>query len=203
MEQRFIDLYNERKTDKADPAALRSTPEGTRRRMSIAAMLIGVLDRLDSDTLKVLDVGCGFADLSEYLDKHLVEYQGVDAIDWVVEAAKAQRPNVNIIHGTIDSPGVEQADIVVALGVLATVPRAERAEFLASLYDKANVGIVVSFLDEIYEEHIECGFYAHSVEGLIEDVQILRPDLQLKGLIRPTKGITTLIALGRGVENHF
>lgn len=188
MEQRFIDLYNERRTDQLDHSALRSTVDGTERRMQSAALLLNLV--ADSRYDSVLDVGCGFGDLFRHLPPYFVSvqnYTGIDELDWVVGIAHRVRPGLDIRHCSLEACNVK-ADIVVALGVLATVPKPRCYEFMKNLLEHSNVGVLVSFLktDEYVTDE---GFYTYEIQDLCE---LVSPIMKLKGMAQPHGGITVL-----------
>lgn len=69
---------------------------------------------------RVLDVGCGFADLRQCLDAD--EYVGVESDDAFVQAgARYLRPNDRLVNGDarrLSELGLGEFDVVVALGFL-------------------------------------------------------------------------------------
>ena len=71
---------------------------------------------------KVLDVGCGFADLYMYLKENEIEcdYTGIDIIPDFIEYCCGKYPGREFYHKNIltDTASIPKADIVISLGTL-------------------------------------------------------------------------------------
>ena len=99
----------------------------------------------------VLDVGCGYGDVTLGLGPTCY-YVGIDYTLWIVEAARQRYPDREFQHIGFDQFHSEQIGeggfgVVVALGILATVPPAELTGFLARLRHFATNQLVLSYLD--------------------------------------------------------
>lgn len=119
---------------------------------------------------RILDVGCGLADLNAWLLEHRpgVEYSGIDLTPGMVEIAQARFPNVKIFNKTIfdlDS-SMETFDYLVASGIF--VFRQERPEdYLFStikvMFGFCNKGISFNSLSNWADEKSSNEFYADPV----------------------------------------
>jgi 2-polyprenyl-3-methyl-5-hydroxy-6-metoxy-1,4-benzoquinol methylase len=99
----------------------------------------------------VLDVGCGYGDVTLGLGPTCY-YVGIDYTAWIVEAARQRYPVREFQHIGFDRFHSEQIGeggfgVVVALGILATVPPEELTGFLARLRHFATNQLVLSYLD--------------------------------------------------------
>jgi SAM-dependent methyltransferase len=69
----------------------------------------------------LLDVGCGLADLYDYLNRFDIHdnYTGIDILPQMIDLAKQQHPNLRLIAGDIFTDDVfsEQFDIVYSSGI--------------------------------------------------------------------------------------
>jgi SAM-dependent methyltransferase len=76
---------------------------------------------LRSPESSVLDVGCGFADLCDFLVDHgwRGRYQGIDIVPSLLEAARQRHPALDLREIDITDPaaGLGQSDFVIASGV--------------------------------------------------------------------------------------
>ena len=127
------------------------------RRMASALKLINVcIARLmgsGKETITLLDVGCGYADLGALVAEGTL-YTGLEEIQWIYEAAKEKHPNLNVINVSLseyvwafkkeDRPSY---DIVVALGVMATLTEIEDGPFVEDLTCLADKYLVLSYQD--------------------------------------------------------
>lgn len=69
---------------------------------------------------RVLDVGCGFADWSDYLAAHVgpVEYSGVDLSSAMIAEAKRRHPDLDVrVANILDDDVQGSFDVVVANGI--------------------------------------------------------------------------------------
>lgn len=121
--------------------------------------------------LVVLDVGCGYGDLCDYLEPQFT-YYGVEAIDWVREVAVQRTPFVptnRFIAGDITDPDLNlpEVNIVIALGVLATVSPENLQSFANRLLGIANHAVLVSFLRASDYKDDE-GFFSYTKEQITD-----------------------------------
>lgn len=127
--------------------AIGSTEEATKKRCEIVQWMLTHVKGKSNRT--VLDVGCGYGDLYDYLSEWGF-YTGLDSVDWVVEEARRRLPHgTDLIHGDVLDRALfepNQYDYVIALGVLATVPVHEVTTFVHRLQLIAREGLLVSYL---------------------------------------------------------
>jgi SAM-dependent methyltransferase len=107
----------------------------------------------DMDGRSVLDVGCGRADLLEYLLARGVrpaDYIGIEAVDELAAAAEAKRlPGATVIRADFVAEPARLfvgADVVVFSGSLNTADDAAFYPALARAYDAAADTLVFNFL---------------------------------------------------------
>jgi len=84
-----------------------------------------VLDRMPGSS--VLDVGCGFCDLYDFLDKRGWQgrYTGIDIVPGLLEVAKQRHPGLDVRECDItdDSAPLDEYDFVISSGALnASLP---------------------------------------------------------------------------------
>lgn len=115
----------------------------------------------------ILDVGCGLADLNEWLIKYKpgVKYSGIDLTPGMVEKAKARFPEVNIQNKTVFDLNKEISfyDYVIASGIF--VFRKERPEmYLCStvkkMFEICKKGVAFNSLSSWAKEKSSNEYYA-------------------------------------------
>jgi SAM-dependent methyltransferase len=103
----------------------------------------------------VLDVGCGFCDLSEFLVQHgwRGRYTGVDIVPGLLEVARRRHPHLDIreLDITDESAPLEEYDFVISSGALnATLPSGSNETHievaLRSMYLRSRHATCVDFL---------------------------------------------------------
>lgn len=114
-----------------------------RRRLRMAgALLRGV----QINTLA--DIGCGFADLVEFLKPEVI-YIGVDSTPAFIKQASERRPELQLIAQNgiewLENCEPRSLDAVVALGVLATCDSGQMRELLCLMRRAARKIVVVSW----------------------------------------------------------
>lgn len=110
----------------------------------------------------VLDVGCGFADLRNYLwDKGLdIDYVGIDLSEDMVQSARFQYPDIQVRQGDLFDQGfaAKQFDFVLLSGALNEVVETELGEVnngqgnyakavIAEMYRICGKGVAFNLLD--------------------------------------------------------
>jgi hypothetical protein len=101
----------------------------------------------------LLDVGCGRADLLDYLLRHgvrLADYIGIEAVDALADAAESKRlPNTTIVRADFVAEPLRLfvgADVVVLSGSLNTADDPAFYVTLSRAYDAAVQSLVFNFL---------------------------------------------------------
>jgi len=118
-----------------------------------AARFDAICRLADLSGRRVVDAGCGRADLMDFLalrDVNPAEYVGIEAVDELASAAMRKNwPGAHIVHGDfVSEPGLLNigAEVIVFSGSLNTL---ERAQFYLSLrqgFEAAGEVMVFNFL---------------------------------------------------------
>ena len=110
----------------------------------------------------LLDVGCGFADLSAYLKQQgfQVDYTGIDLSEDMIRSAGFQHPGVQVQQGDVFdfNPESQQFDFVLLSGALNEVVETElegteqfqgryAKAVIRKLYDSCKYGVAFNLLD--------------------------------------------------------
>jgi SAM-dependent methyltransferase len=103
----------------------------------------------------VLDVGCGFADLYDFLIQHGWHgaYTGIDIVPGLLDVARARHPDLDVreLDITDASATLERCDFVIASGILNAQLVAENnlihiENILSAMHQHARVAVCVDFL---------------------------------------------------------
>jgi SAM-dependent methyltransferase len=130
-----------------DPRSLGWIPGTQRARFAVLAA-IG-----DLDGCKVLDVGCGFGDLYEYLCRRgtRVDYTGVDLNPGFVEIARARHPDARFVVADFEDAKVDgRFDWAFGSGIFSFRVSDHEAfvgRMLRKMFDNARKGVAIDFLD--------------------------------------------------------
>lgn len=121
----------------------------------------------DMNNRSILDLGCGFADLYDYLLEHgwNVMYTGFDVIPKLIEVAKQRHPGLNLqIKDILIDPVIESYDYVFASGVFNAKLSEDNELYiknmLAKMFEMSNVGIAANFLSTYVDFQGEIEYYA-------------------------------------------
>lgn len=130
-------------------------------------------------TLTILDVGCGRADMCNFITEFFNEvpaYTGIDHNPLMADLAK-QKYGYDIISGAFETTKLTKHDWVVAAGLFTQRRCSSEDEDLKKLFDDIDIlfqtaNSVVSFnlLSPIRNKHHDGFFYVHP--GLIMDLLI-------------------------------
>jgi len=153
----YIQRYESRlKTYGRDPQTL---GWGTNPRQNIRfGVLAGAA--LTCRDSSVLDVGCGFADLYDYLKSNGWQgtYTGVDIVPGLIQLAKARHPDLSLLVADItgDDATIETHDYVIASGTMnAVLPSGENDrhtwEMLQAMFTLANKAVCVDFMSTLVD----------------------------------------------------
>jgi hypothetical protein len=112
-----------------------------------------LLSAIDVHGRSVMDVGCGRADLLEYMlsrGRFPKSYIGIEAVDTLATAAESKRlPNCKIVRGDfVQQPDLLNADaeILFYSGSLNTMDPARFQACIASAFTAASHAVVFNFL---------------------------------------------------------
>jgi trans-aconitate methyltransferase len=118
-----------------------------------AARFDAICRLADMRERRVLDAGCGRADLMDFLvsrDIHPTQYTGIEAVDELAAAAKRKQfPDARIIHGDfVREPQLlhEGADVIVFSGSLNTLQPPQFHLSLRQGFEAAAKVLVFNFL---------------------------------------------------------
>lgn len=140
---------------------------------------ISAIGDIKDDT--ILDVGCGQADLFEYL-KENSNYKGIDISFEMIEAAKRKYPKANVEWTDLENFKGEY-DWVVAIGPFnldinygknLSVKEAEKsqlnyfAEAIGQMYRLSKKGIVITVLSDSIAKQRHVGLYYYNTAKVID-----------------------------------
>ncbi len=105
------------------------------------------------DNSSILDIGCGFADLYNYMQekKHQVSYTGVDINPYALKTAAERYNSINLIEGNILQLKIPKHDFVFSSGLFATKINDNNRfikAMLTRMMELANKGIAFNFLQK-------------------------------------------------------
>jgi len=179
--QRIVDYYET--LHEAHGCSPLASDYGSHQSQRIKFQVLGEV--ADYSNKSVLDVGCGFATFSEWLDSKYsgVEYHGVDITPTVTKAAAKMFPQHSIeCRDILANPPERQFDIVTANGIFYLV-RDEPAEFqrrmIATMFELCNEAVAVNTLSTWADVINESEFYA-SPTALLDFCRSLAPRVTLR-----------------------
>lgn len=157
------ELYEKAQTASSDSKKVMIPEELHKSRLGRAADLLTAVVTPPS---KILDMGCGYGALLDYLPKSY-EYWGVDANPQLIAKAKDTHPGHKFQQGVLNesAPTEVWADYVVCLGVACHLKPGKEylARFATALTALATKGVVVEFQKaEVYKG----AFTSHSEEEI-------------------------------------
>lgn len=138
----------------------------------------------------VLDVGCGFADFSVFLENKFgnVDYTGVDISPSMIKIAQEKHPGKNIfLKNILEEDAGGPYDIVTANGIFYLLgENAERIskELIRKMFSLANEAIVFNSLS-IYAPNKEEGEYYADPSEVLRFCQSLSPWVVLRHEYHP------------------
>src|SRR3989344_7434016 len=103
----------------------------------------------------ILDVGCGFADLYDYIKKQVPDfkYTGIDINPENLKIAKENHKELNLILGNILDNKLPKFDFVISSGLFATKLE-DNNNFIKDMINKmselSNIGFSFNFLKKLY-----------------------------------------------------
>lgn len=154
-------------------------------------------DTVDFTNRKVLDVGCGFADFSTYLESRFegIEYTGVDLSESMVKIAKENHPKKDIRKLNIleESPS-GRFDIVTANGIFYLLgEEAEQIskEIIKKMFEIADELIIFNSLSSL-APNIEQGEYYADPAEMLRFCQQLSPWVVLRHDYHPNDFTITI-----------
>ena len=154
----MIDVYKNQFKEFGDNPASLGCPKG-RQDLRFKALTKNVTNG------RLLDYGCGFGDLSFYLEKSkiFVEYHGCDLMTEFLSVAKRNSPNNNFFLTKIDESINDKYDFIIACGVFNFLYSQEKEEH-------------ISFVYQTIENLFECCNHSLSIDFLSSVVDFTAPD---------------------------
>lgn len=148
----YVQRYEKRLEEFGDsPATLGWGAQGRQEiRFSVLAELA-----LRMPESSVLDVGCGFCDLYDFLGQHgwLGRYTGIDIVPGLLEVARRRHPGLELLELDItdESTPVDEYDFVISSGALnATLPSGSNEAHigiaLRRMFQRSRYATCVDFL---------------------------------------------------------
>ncbi len=183
IKKKYIDAY--RLYGGSDRKSLLWTKDKQDMRFQI---LLG--EKYKKSHMRLLDYGCGFADLYLFMKKHFynIEYHGCDINeDFVIESKKRYKSQDIFLINNIDDIK-NKYDIVLISGTFnvlfpSTIEEKENYVFdsLSKLFEKTNHLLTVNFLSHLtdaeykYEDHFYLDpvkLYDYAIKNMTKRVQI-------------------------------
>lgn len=170
MEPKYKEYYEKAEEHAGTQKGLLNPVEGLERaRYILAAYLAGVYGSATNTKPHVLDIGCGYGDLSAYLGEE-IKYTGVDTIPWIFEAAKNKYPEKDFQMVDMESNtwviSGGPASVAVMLGVLPTVTPKTLSVLAQSVREAVTDYVVLTFYPP--GENTTNSFETQTVEQLVE-----------------------------------
>jgi SAM-dependent methyltransferase len=127
---------------------------------------------IDYSNKSVLDIGCGFADYADFLNKKYtqVEYHGVDISPAMIDEAKKMHPELSLeVRNVFEDTPQRTYDIVTANGIFYLL--GEHAwglmkEFITKMYALSNDVVAFNSLSSWTTDKEPGEFYADPIELL-------------------------------------
>ena len=132
----------------------------------------------DLSGCKILDVGCGFADFAEYLEKKVgnIHYTGIDICEAMILKARQIRPHLELLHlNILDQQFKRKFDYVSANGIfylLGSQAKDLMLSIVEKMFNLAECGIAFNSLsswapkkesDEFYADPLKTAEFCHAM----------------------------------------
>jgi trans-aconitate methyltransferase len=167
--QKAVERYNRRLQEfGVDPRTLGWS--GGRERQDLRfEVLLGSALFATSPVKSVLDVGCGFADLYDYIQKQNlpIHYRGVDINSSLLEKARSVYPQVSVETADILEEGALQSvDLVVESGIFNFQLKGEDQwdyieHMLKRMFELAQVAVAADFMTTYVDWQKEGAFHTN------------------------------------------
>lgn len=123
----------------------------------------------------VLDVGCGFGDMGNYLETHYphVKYTGIDINPSLIEEGKKRFPTLDLRVGEVTAPGIGNApyDLVCASGLFNyKLEHQDQLQYikktLEQFFSHCNIGVSSDFMSTFVDYRQELSYHLNEFEAL-------------------------------------
>lgn len=175
-------LYASMKKHGATAKGLMTPNEKThRQRLDVAALLARYCVN-HWETGNILDIGCGYGDMIPRLNDISTNfgYTGVDMTPWILATAKTRfgsDPKVRLQQRHLDELNDEDAaELILLLGILATVNDEELEPLLKKVWSLAKVALIMSWTEK--SDPYAGKLRTHNLDQLTE---ILGPHVLIAG----------------------
>jgi hypothetical protein len=119
----------------------------------------------DISTCKVVDAGCGFADLYTFFEPKPLKYIGIDLMSEMVEEAK-KRSSQEILQLDICHDELPQADYYFCSGSMNILQKFETYLFIQNCYSASKKGFLFNILEGEDESLVYNYFQEHELREL-------------------------------------
>lgn len=161
------------------------------------AMVAKAVTELGMSHGAVVDLGCGYGDLSVMLPN--ADYTGLEMHEHILNEAKRRYPTKRFMQGKIDDLGVmgqfPHRDVTVAAGILATVSPKDMPYFIPYLREWTDRYLIVTWLDPI---HYGGKLHPYTLREIIgymgDDFRYLAPVSRVPGDEGQTGGMFARVA---------
>jgi SAM-dependent methyltransferase len=180
----IIDFYNQ--TFEKFGENVRTLDWGSEKTQLLRFTVLAEIGDLNGKS--ILDVGCGFADLYDFLKDRFIniKYTGIEITTKVFEIAKKKHPELDLRLLDILNDPIDNFDYVLASGI-HTVKTGNNYEFalkmIRKMFDICNTGIATNMIsaqpkETAYAEHVYA-FQADKILGemlKLTDYAVIRHD---------------------------
>ena len=134
---------------------------------------------------RVLDVGCGFADLAEYLNEREIgaTYEGIDICPELIEEARRRHPGLPLkVCNLLDEDPQEPCDVAIANGIfylLGGEAEGLMQRIVVRMFELAREAVAFTSLST-WADHREPNEYHADPRRVLEFCQTLTPRVTLR-----------------------
>lgn len=157
MQNKYQEAYNNAK-DKAgsqEGILIFATEQEYQQKWALLSALVNSITNapvrasLGNTAPRILDVGCGYCDIMNFLDKKWYRYTGLDVTDWIVAYAKQQHPDLTVQQGDLKTFEYGLPfELTLSIGTMATLDPAEDITFLEDLLRSTWKTLIISYQDK-------------------------------------------------------
>jgi SAM-dependent methyltransferase len=131
-----------------------------------------LLSCIQDEDFSIVDAGCGFADLYDYLKKNGIpfsSYKGLDLSPSMVRIAK-EKTGCEIIECDICREVLPQADYYVCSGAMNILSRFDTYLFIRNCYESCRKGFVFNLLMGEDDSLVYNHFYPSELQDLFDEL---------------------------------
>lgn len=123
----------------------------------------------------ILDVGCGYGDLINFLkenSKKNIDYLGVDCEDFILKIAQERFPENNFLKVDILKDEIPKCDYLVLSGTLNILQKDDFLKAIENCFNACKKGFVFNFLTKSYVQGLTSFDIYLYVKTLCEEIEI-------------------------------